>query len=133
MAEYLLRPRLEHLPGWRGHVRSAGVNALIGQPADETTAALMRERGIDISEHRASQLLRQDLRQADLVLVMENHHREAVLHLDPTARGKTFLLGHWTNTEIPDPYRRGDQAHTQAMHLIDATMDSWLVKLVSHS
>jgi protein-tyrosine phosphatase len=93
----------------------------------------MRERGIDISEHRASQLLRQDLRQADLVLVMENHHREAVLHLDPTARGKTFLLGHWTNTEIPDPYRRGDQAHTQAMHLIDATMDSWLVKLVSHS
>ncbi len=133
MAEYLLRPCLEDLPGWHGHVRSAGVGALIGQPADETTAALMRDRGIDIGEHRASQLLRQDLRQADLVLVMENHHREAVFDLDPTARGKTFLLGHWTNTEIPDPYRRGNQAHMHAMRLIDVSLESWLEKFVSRS
>lgn len=132
MAEYLLRSRLDTIPGWQGRVCSAGVNALIGQPADETTAALMRSRGIDISEHRASQLHRQDLRQADLVLVMEDHHREAVFDLDPAARGKTFLLGHWSNTEVPDPYRRGDQAHAQAMRLIDAAIESWLVKLVSH-
>jgi protein-tyrosine phosphatase len=52
-------------------------------------------------------LRRERLRWAELVLVMEKHHRDAVLAMDPTARGKTFLLGHWTNTEIPDPYRRG--------------------------
>jgi protein-tyrosine phosphatase len=62
---------------------------------------------------------------------MENHHRKAVLDLDPAARGKTFLLGHWTNTEIPDPYRRGDQVHAQAMHLIDTALESWLEKFVS--
>lgn len=131
MAEYLLRPRLEALPGGQGRVWSAGVAALVGQPADETTLSLMRDRGIEIGAHRARQLHRQDLRQADLVLVMEKQHRQAVADLDPPARGKTFLIGHWTGTEIPDPFRRGMQTHVEAMHRIDAALDSWLDKLMA--
>ena len=115
-AEFLLRERTERA-GKPVEARSAGIGALVNHPAEDTTCAMMQSRGIDLSGHRATQLTSERLRWADLVLVMEKHHRDAVLAMDPTARGKTFLLGHWTETEIPDPYRRGDEAHAVALRL----------------
>ena len=91
----------------------------------------MQARGLDLGAHRATQLTIEHLRQADLVLVMEKHHRQAIFALDPTARGKTFLLGHWIDGDIPDPYQRGEQAHTDAVKLIDAAIKPWLGKLTS--
>lgn len=128
-AEFLLRQRLEAVAGWQGSVHSAGIGALVNHPADENTQAMMLAKDIDLSAHRAKQLTLEHLRQADLVLVMEKHHRQAVLDLDPTARGKTFLLGHWINTEIPDPYRRGEEAHAEALRLIELAISPWLEKL----
>lgn len=129
MAEYLLRQRLEQAGGWRGTVRSAGIAALVAHPADEDSIAVMREHGVDLTPHHAAQISSRDLRQSDLVLVMEKHHRDAVLDLDPTARGKTFLLGHWTQTEVPDPYRRGRKAHAEALRLIEVGLQPWLERL----
>jgi protein-tyrosine phosphatase len=74
------------------------------------------------------QLALEHLRWADLVLVMEKHHRQVVLNIDAAARGKTFLLGHWLDIEIPDPYRRGEQAHADALRLIRVAISSWLNK-----
>jgi protein-tyrosine phosphatase len=128
-AEFLLRQRLEAVASWQGSVHSAGIGALVNHPADENTQAMMLANDIDLSAHRAKQLTLEHLRQADLVLVMEKHHRQAVLDLDPTARGKTFLLGHWINTEIPDPYRRGEEAHADALRLIELAISPWLEKL----
>ena len=128
-AEFLLRQRLEAVASWQGSVHSADIGALVNHPADENTQAMMLAKDIDLSAHRAKQLTLEHLRQADLVLVMEKHHRQAVLDLDPTARGKTFLLGHWINTEIPDPYRRGEEAHAEALRLIELAISPWLEKL----
>jgi protein-tyrosine phosphatase len=129
MAEYILRYRLEQTGHWQGKVCSAGVSALPRQPAEEATVALMLSRSIDLTTHRASQLTREQLRQAELVLVMEKRHRTAVLDLDPTARGKTFLLGHWSNSEIADPYQRGSEAHAQALRSIEDGLASWMEKM----
>jgi protein-tyrosine-phosphatase len=94
--------------GKRVEARSAGIGALVNHPAEEAICAMMNARGVDLSTHRASQLTPARLRWAELVLVMEKHHRDAVLAMDPTARGKTFLLGHWTNhgDSGPLPARR---------------------------
>ncbi|MEF8698565.1 MAG: low molecular weight protein-tyrosine-phosphatase [Candidatus Accumulibacter sp. UW26] len=127
-AEFLLRQRIEK-GGKRVEARSAGTGALVNHPAEEITCAMMNARGLDISAHRASQLTAERLRWAELVLVMEKHHREAVLTMDPTARGKIFLLGHWTNREIPDPYRRGNAAHEEALQLIEDAIEPWVRKL----
>ena len=119
-AEFLLRQRLEAVASWQGSVHSAGIGALVNHPADENTQAMMLAKDIDLSAHRAKQLTLEHLRQ---------YHRQAVLDLDPTARGKTFLLGHWINTEIPDPYRRGEEAHAEALRLIELAISPWLEKL----
>lgn len=127
-AEFLLRQRIEKT-GKRVDARSAGIGALVNHPAEDATRAMLRARGVDLSSHRARQLTRERLRWAELVLVMEKHHRDAVLAIDPTARGKTFLLGHWIRKEIPDPYQRGDAAHAEALQLIDEALEPWVSKL----
>mgnify|MGYP000879997673 CR=1 FL=1 len=127
-AEFLLRQRIEKT-GKRVDARSAGIGALVDHPAEDATRAMLRARGVDLSSHRACQLTRERLRWAELVLVMEKHHRDAVLAMDPTARGKTFLLGHWIRKEIPDPYQRGDAAHAEALQLIDEALEPWVSKL----
>ncbi len=127
-AEFLLRQRAQRI-GKHVETCSAGIGALVNHPAEEATCAIMNARGVDLSTHHATQLTRERLRWAELVLVMEKHHRDAVLAMDPTARGKTFLLGHWTKTEIPDPYRRDDAAHAEALQLIEDALDPWVGKL----
>lgn len=128
LAEELLRQRMA-ATGKTADIRSAGTGALIGHPAEDTTQALASGHQVDLSAHRAQQLGLEHTRWADLILVMEKHHLEDTLALDPAARGKTFLIGHWLGTSIPDPYRRDEAAHLMAYRQISDAVDSWLQRL----
>jgi protein-tyrosine phosphatase len=128
MAEVLLRHTLEQA-GHSATVRSAGTAALADFPADDPAHALMQEKGLDISTHRACQVTQEHTRQADLILVMEQHHREYILALDPSARGKTFLLGHWTKQDIPDPYKQGMDVYGQVLSMIENAVQLWAGKI----
>lgn len=110
-------------------VRSAGIGAMIGYPAEEPAQALMRARGLDISSHRAQQVNHDLLRWAEVVFVMEPYQRDAVLEMDPTLRGKVFVLGHWTQEDIPDPYRQEQAAYEKVLARIDRAIDAWIDKL----
>jgi protein-tyrosine phosphatase len=129
MAEHLLRYRLEQTAQWQGRINSAGVSALASQPADAATVSLMLNYGIDLTSHQSTLLSKNHLRWAELILVMEQCHRDIVLSMDPAARGKTFLLGHWNNTEVHDPYKRGDAAIKNALRLIDECLSIWIEKM----
>jgi len=128
MAEVLLRQRMESL-GRQVEVRSAGVGALRNYPADAPARELMQARGLDLSPHRAQQVTPELARWADLILVMESQQRDAMLDIDPTSRGKTYLLGHWIKQEVPDPYQRPGDVYSVALKLIDEGVDSWMKKL----
>ncbi|WP_079437532.1 low molecular weight protein-tyrosine-phosphatase [Zoogloea sp. LCSB751] len=128
VAEYLLRHELQRAAR-PAEVRSAGIGALVNHAADDTALALMEARQVPMQAHRAQQIEREHTRWADLILVMEKHHLDYVLGLDPTARGKTFLLGHWNKLEIPDPYRRGDAAHAAAYDLIHQQVLIWIKRI----
>jgi protein-tyrosine phosphatase len=117
MAEALLRERLGRRP--RFEVSSAGVAALAGHPADELAVAIMKERGIEISGHRARQVTQQLVSESDLVLVMEAGHERAVLEIAPQARGKVHRIGRFGNFDVPDPYRLPRAAFLEALQLIE--------------
>ncbi|TYC51823.1 low molecular weight phosphotyrosine protein phosphatase [Zoogloea oleivorans] len=127
VAEYLLRHEIA-LAGRKADVRSAGIGALVDHPADDTALLVMDELGVPMQAHRARQIKVEHTRWADLILVMQSHHLEYVLSLDPTARGKTFLMGRWNKREIPDPYRQGDASHRAAYALIHADAAAWLAR-----
>jgi len=89
MAQYMLADMLEGTPA---SVGSAGTDAPVGSPAALNAVEVMREAGLDLTRHRAQQLTSAMLDVADLVLVMDDYHRQRVVELSPDAAGRTRLL-----------------------------------------
>jgi protein-tyrosine phosphatase len=65
------------------------------------------------------------LRQADLVLVMEQDHKAEIEAQYPLARGRVFRLGHYDQTDIPDPYRKDDEVFRQVYLQLEAGVRNW--------
>jgi len=106
-------------------VRSAGLGALIGKPADPLSVQLMTEQGIDITEHRAQQISAALVAQAELILVMDAEQKKYVETQYVGARGKVFRLCEASKADIPDPYREGIESFRAAHKLIDDGVQFW--------
>ena len=111
-------------------VASAGLNAITGYPADEVAQHLMQQRGIDISGHRARQLEDSLIQWADLIMVMESVQKEYVEAISPTACGKVYRLGQWSNVDVPDPYRLSQKVYEKTVKLIDKCVSDWMSRLL---
>lgn len=111
-------------------VKSAGLAALINNAADLTAQKIANKHGVSLDGHKGIKFTADIGRQYDLILVMEKHQIEAVSTIAPELRGKTMLLGHWMNQkEIPDPYRKSDEAFESVYILIDQACKLWTKKL----
>jgi len=110
-------------------VESAGLGAMVDWPAAEHAEALLSERGIDISAHRARQLTPELLQEADLILVMELGHKKAIEAQDTTARGKVFRVGEWQDRDIRDPFQKPKKEFAKVLREIDACVDDWVERL----
>jgi protein-tyrosine phosphatase len=124
MAEVLLRARL-HARKPDAVVESAGIAALVGKPADPIAVALMSERGLDLSAHRARQLTPELARRFELVLVMEAGHQRDVEATVPALRGRVHRLGRFGDFDVPDPYRQPRAAFERALALIERGLDDF--------
>jgi len=90
IAEGLLRAALEARLGERAPaVASAGTMGWEGSQADPASVEAAAERGVDISGHRAREVVPQEVLAADLVLAMAREHAEALADLAPR---RTFTL-----------------------------------------
>ena len=127
MAEALLKRALRGQDGIT--VESAGLGALVGQPASDYSIELMEEMGVDIKDHRARQIHPDMVRDADLVLVMEAGHKRAIDDADATARGKVYRLCEWQDRDIDDPYRQPKAAFADALEDIEEGVASWVEKI----
>lgn len=107
------------------NVWSAGLDALVGHPADATSAELANEQGLDLSEHRAQQITSVMCQQADLILVMEQSHKAELERRYPLARGRVFRLGELGGYDIADPYRQGRAAFESAGQHIARGVQDW--------
>ncbi len=124
MAEGLFKSAL---PGKT--IRSAGIGALIGKPADPSALQLMTEQDIDISAHRAQQISTSLVTQSELILVMDLEQKRYVEAQYVGARGKVFRLGEGQQMDIPDPYREGMESFRLAYRLIDDGVKFWVDRI----
>ncbi|MDD5496094.1 MAG: low molecular weight protein arginine phosphatase [Candidatus Omnitrophica bacterium] len=92
MAEGLLKKRLEGLGKMHIKVMSAGVTAIEGLPPTLETIEVMKGEDIDVSAFKAARLSEDIINEADLILVMENMHKDEVIKMVPDAASKTHLL-----------------------------------------
>ena len=118
------------LPNMR--IDSAGTGALVGHAADESAAKIALINGLNLDGHQGRQLTASVARDYDLILAMEKSHIEYVSRIAPAARGKTMLFGHWlSQKEIPDPYRKSEEAFVSVYSLIEQAGKYWAEKLGS--
>jgi len=112
MAEGLLKKYLSQLGKADIEVRSAGIFALKDFTPTKETQEVMKEEGIDVSNHRSKNLTEEMISEADIIFVMELLHKDEVLRRVPEAAGKTYLLKEFgidhkiTKADIPDPIGR---------------------------
>jgi protein-tyrosine phosphatase len=107
-------------------VWSAGLGALVGEPADPISVVLAAEQGMDLSAHRAQQVNLQMCQRADLILVMEQHQSAELERRYPLVRGKVFRLG---GKDIADPFRLQRMAFETAYADIASGVTDWAARI----
>ncbi|MBZ6758973.1 arsenate reductase/protein-tyrosine-phosphatase family protein [Klebsiella grimontii] len=111
-------------------IDSAGTSALVEHSADDSAIRIAEKHGISLEGHKGQQFTSKLARQYDLILVMEKCHLEQIGRSAPEVRGKTMLFGQWLNQkEIPDPYRKSDEAFASVYELIEQAGLLWAEKL----
>ena len=127
LAEYLFRSRLE---GVSAKVSSAGIQALVNQPADVLAQEIAQTHGLDLSPHLGRQVEKSILEEHELILVMEDHHRDYIRSRFPQVSGKVFLLGKWEEEmQIPDPYKKSPDFFKVVYSQIDRSVAHWVNRM----
>lgn len=115
-------------------VKSAGLavesSGLSGREMDACARRVAEAEGVACPAHAAQQLTSSMVAQADIILVMEAHHRREIARRFPVALAKTFLLGNWLEKcEIDDPYRKSEEAFLYIHRHLAQSCDSWIGRL----
>jgi protein-tyrosine-phosphatase len=108
MAEGVLRTRLINAGRADIRVSSMGIHGLDHQGASESACMVCTDKGVDLSSHISRGLVAEELKEADLIFVMEQVHKEFLRVFFPQVHDRTFMLGAWPDkeskkTNIKDP------------------------------
>lgn len=76
-------------------IKTAGLAVFSDVPASEQGITVMAEKGLDLSGHRASQVTKELVNWADLILTMTWSHKQKLFSLFPHALEKTYTLGEY--------------------------------------
>ena len=88
-------------------VSSAGTWTVKGQPVTADAITEARKYDLNLSLHKSRPITEEVLNRADLILVMENNHKEAILQEFPTCAERLYLLTEVARgipEDVPDPY-----------------------------
>jgi protein-tyrosine-phosphatase len=114
LAEHLFRIRLR-AEGVGGRVASAGLWAVDGAPASQAVQAILADRGADVSAHRSRPLTEDNVDEADVIVVMTESQRRALLARFPEAAGKVSLLKEYDPVskggDLRDPFGDGRKVY----------------------
>ena len=106
-------------------VVSAGVWAESGARASANAAVVLRGRGIDLTTHRSQMLTPALVKEADIILVMEEAHRRSIFYMAPEQLSKVYLLTEMAGgyDDVPDPYGGPFEEYVETAALLAALID----------
>lgn len=136
MGEAILRQRLaekigcplDELEANGVVVLSAGVAASAGGSAAQEAIGVMRERGLDLSQHESQPLGDRLIRFADLILTMTRNHRQAILSDFPEAADRTHLVSQ-DRGDVADPIGGTTEQYRRCADQIDSHLQRWASEL----
>ncbi len=105
-----------HLSTGEATVKSAGLFAAVGSGAAKNTMTVLKENEMQL-DHRAKQLLREDVEWATYIFTMTKAHKAMVVDNFPEAVDKVFTIKEYIGVEgdhdVFDPYGGNVEVYRQ--------------------
>jgi tRNA threonylcarbamoyl adenosine modification protein (Sua5/YciO/YrdC/YwlC family) len=108
------------------YVATAGVAGGVGG-ATEHAVAVMRQRGLDVSDHVSTALTRDIIQQADYIFAMTAGHRNRILDLDAAAADRTKLL--IEGEDVRDPVGGSQEEYERCAQSIEKALMARLAEI----
>jgi len=125
------------------NIISAGISALPGMSSTPEAIKVMTEQGIDISRHIATQVQKDLVKKADLILVMSNTHKDYIKTKFTFAQDKVYLLKEFAqigefkstqktdeNYEVVDPLGRPIEFYRIIARELEENLEKILEKIL---
>ncbi len=129
-AEVLLAARMP-----AREVRSAGLHAGDGNPADPSAIACAQRMDVSLAAHRSARVGAELLGWADLVLVMQGSHAAEIERRWPQYSGRVRLLGDFLPAPphvLPDPYGQEDQIFDRVFARLRIAVERLTARMEDH-
>ena len=117
-------------------VISAGTWTEPGLPAHSKALSAAAALGLDLIAHHTRVVNTALMATADLIIVMEHGHKEALECEFPTCRGRIVLLGELAgerNPEIPDPSKTNFEESNAIARTIAVCIENGFTELLSRA
>lgn len=137
MAEALLKHKLNKIHGENYknlyNIESMGiiVNNTSLKASEESIKVMLETYGIDISSHKPHQLTEEKIKNADLILCMEEMHAEFIKRiLGKEQAQKVHALRKYVNLndDVFDPYGGNKETYTKCVQMIDEALELLIKK-----
>lgn len=112
-------------------VVSAGTWTVDNVPATEKAVDVLRAKGLDLTEHRSTDVTSLDLQNYDLILTMESGHKESLIAENQNISDRIYLLSEMvdSNYDIPDPIGGTIQDFQDTVKLLDDIISRGYLKI----
>jgi protein-tyrosine-phosphatase len=135
MAEHLAKYLCRSVQGWS--FASAGVFASEGSPASEGAVLVMKERGLDLSGHRARQLTGERAAAADYLIGLTRGHADLMREHFPEMSGKIHTLHSFNaagpDRDVMDPFGGSHESYRKTRDEIESALSEVILSLIPPS
>jgi protein-tyrosine phosphatase len=119
---------MEELEAHGVTIVSAGIAAGPGAPAAMQSITVMRDLGIDISDHQSRPVTARLANFADLILTMTNGHRNAIISQWPTLDSRVRTI-RTDGGDISDPIGSPIPVYQACSEQIESCLRDWVSKI----
>jgi len=121
-------------------ITSAGTKALTGGRVNDVVALIARNNGFSLREHKSDPITKRIVKSADLILTMEQGHKDFILEEYPEAKEKVFRLMEYgwqpdeedqeESLDVPDPTGLSAEDFQEFIETAHAEADRLIHELV---
>ena len=115
-------------------VYSCGVYAENGDIPTYEGTQTMKDYGIDLSTHRATNIRNSNIKDMDVILCATKSHKDIVLSMYPNLKDKVFTMKEYAgypkdDLDIKDPWGYGIDVYKKCAKEIENCINKMLIKL----
>jgi len=133
MAEYMLKRRAK-VENKNIEVCSCGIYAENGDIPTYESMQVMKEYGIDISKHKATNIRNSNIKDMDVILCATNRHKDTVIYMYPELEEKVYTMKEYAgydeyDLDISDPWGYGLNVYRNCAKEIEQCVDKYIEKM----